>query len=211
MNQHLVSLVSLAAMHLLAAMVPGPNTVVVGWVAATVSRRAGFQAALGVAAASLVWVGLALFGVGALLADTGWIYRAFRLAGAAYLLFVGFRLLRRGGRRAGVEGAPPLSARRPFLAGVLTTLSNPKSAVFWTSVFLVAVPPDAPAWLYAAIVAVTGVQALLWYGAVGLMLSSDAAKRSYRRVARALDLLAGGAMTLFGLRLGYEAGREALR
>ncbi len=209
--EYLPSLLTLAGMHLLMAMLPGPNTVVVSWLSATASRAEGLRAAGGVVIASLVWVVLSLFGVGTLLVEAGAVYAALRLLGAAYLVYVGVRMLR-AGLRASVPGAadnrPALAGKRPFVAGMLTTLSNPKSAVFWTSAFLVAVPAHAPAWLYAAIVAVIAVQSALWYGTVALLLSTGVAKRSYLRIARWLDLVAGGVMVALGLRLAEEVRRE---
>lgn len=210
--EFLPSLLTLAGMHLLAAMLPGPNTVVVSWLSATASRRDGLGAMAGVVTASLVWVVLSLWGFGAVLLEAGWLYRVLRLLGAAYLVYVGVRMLRAGWQRRTLVGSeaerPPLAGRRPFMAGLMTTLSNPKSAVFWTSAFLVAVPPHAPAWLYLAIVAVIGVQATLWYGAVALLLSTGVARANYLRLARYLDGLAGGVMVFLGVRLADEVRRE---
>lgn len=169
------------------------------------------KAAAGVAAASLVWVALALWGVGALLLEAGSLYRLLRLAGAAYLVYVGLRMLRAGLAAEGAAsgGTPRLAGRSPFATGLMTTLSNPKSAVFWTSAFLVAVPPHAPGWVYGAILAIVAVQSLLWYGAIALFFSTGFARRLYLRVTRVLDLLAGGVMVALGLKLADEVRREA--
>lgn len=211
--EYLPTLFALAGMHLLMAMLPGPNIVVVSWLSATASRGSGLLAAAGIVAASLLWVILSMLGVGTLLLEAGWLYRLLRLAGAAYLVYVGIRMLHGALRRgAGMPVAPPgfaaLAGRHPFLAGFTTTLSNPKSAVFWTSAFLVMVPPQAPAWLYAVIVGVIGLQATLWYGAVALFFSTGLARRIYERLSRRLDLLAGGIMVLLGLKLADEVRRE---
>lgn len=204
------NLVGLATMHLLMAMLPGPNTVVVGWYSATRSRSDGLKAVAGVVVASLLWVVLAIGGVGALLLEAGWLYRALRFVGAAYLIYVGVRLLRAGfGPKGNAQGAPPqLAGRSPFTAGLLTTLSNPKSAVFWTSAFLVALPPHAPGWVYPTIVAIVAVQSAIWYGTLALFFSTGVAQKLYQRIARALDLLAGGVMVALGLKLVDELRRE---
>ena len=204
------NLVGLATMHLLMAMLPGPNTVVVGWYSATRPRSDGLKAVAGVVVASLLWVVLAIGGVGALLLEAGWLYRALRFVGAAYLIYVGVRLLRAGfGPKGNAQGAPPqLAGRNPFTAGLLTTLSNPKSAVFWTSAFLVALPPHAPGWVYPTIVAIVAVQSAIWYVTLALFFSTGVAQNLYQRIARALDLLAGGVMVALGLKLVDELRRE---
>lgn len=203
------NLVGLATMHILMAMLPGPNTVVVGWYSATRSRNDGLKAVAGVVVASLLWVVLAIGGVGALLLEAGWLYRALRFVGAAYLIYVGVRLLRAGfGPKGNGQAPPQLAGRNPFMAGLMTTLSNPKSAVFWTSAFLVALPPHAPDWVYPTIVAIIGVQSTLWYGTLALFFSTGVAQKLYQRIARYLDLLAGGVMIALGLKLADELRRE---
>lgn len=208
----LPNLLTLAGMHILMAMLPGPNTVVVSWVSATRSRAEGLTAAAGIVAASLVWVVFALWGVGSMLMEAGALYRLLRLLGAAYLVYVGIRLIRAGiassGTPAGAAAQPRHLGRNPFSMGVMTTLSNPKSAVFWTSAFLVAVPPHAPAWFYAAILAVITVQSTLWYGFVALFFSTGFARQQYQRMARWLDLVAGTVMIGLGLKLADEVRRE---
>ena len=82
------------------------------------------------------------------------------------------------------------------------------SAVFWTSAFLVAVPPHAPAWVYAAIVATIAMQSALWYGAVVLLFSTSLARQHYQCLAHRLDLLAGAMMVALGLKLADEVRRE---
>lgn len=211
----LPALAGLAVMHLLAAATPGPSIAMVSYLSAAHSRRAGLLAAAGMVTASLTWVVLCLAGVGALLIEAGALYRGLRLLGAAYLVYLGMRALAGAVRRSGTSAAAnpptPTVARRPFLIGLMTTFSNPKSAVFWTSLFIVAVPPDAPAWFYAAIVGIVLAQSSLWYGFVALALSTGAMRRAYGRAARWLDGATGVVMVTLGLRLAWEVRREATR
>ncbi len=207
------NLLALAGMHILMAMLPGPNTVVVSWQSATRSRREGLLTVAGVVVASLIWVALALWGVGALLLEAGWLYRALRLLGAAYLVYVGVRMIRAGLRQGAWEmaAAPPrIFGKSPFTMGLTTTLSNPKSAVFWTSAFLVAVPPHAPDWVYIAILAIIAVQSAAWYGGLALFFSTGFARAQYLRLARKLDLFAGAVMIALGLKLADEVRRELM-
>ncbi len=208
----LPNLLTLAGMHILMAMLPGPNTVVVSWVSATRSRAEGLLAASGVVLASLIWVAFALWGVGSMLLEAGWLYRLLRLLGAAYLLYLGVRLIASGlaSRTSPSASQPKIVGRNPFTTAVATTLSNPKSAVFWTSAFLVAVPPHAPAWFYAAILAVIAMQTFLWYGSVALFFSTGFARQQYLRLSRWLDLLAGVVLVGLGLRLAEEVRREVV-
>lgn len=211
-----IVLATLSGMHILMAMLPGPNTVVVSYFAAAQSRRAGLVAMAGVVTASLLWVGLSLMGIGVLLQEAGTLYRVLRILGAAYLIYVAIRLLlaARKPRAVATDVTTPPKlgwiGRHPFRAGLLTTLSNPKSAVFWTSLFAVAIPAHAPAWFYGAVVTITGVQSALWYGLIALALSTGLARRAYTTLSRWLDGLAGIVMLALGLKLADELRREAM-
>ncbi|MCW5694725.1 MAG: LysE family transporter [Pseudolabrys sp.] len=205
----LPTLLQLSLLHILMAMIPGPNTVVVSYVSARVSRRAGLKAVGGVVAGSAIWVTLSMFGVGVLLLEAGLIYRALRWAGAAYLVYVGLRMLLAGAGSANGQ-RPAQGERSPFIAGLLTTLSNPKSAVFWTSVFVIVMPAHAPAWFYAAVLALIVAQSFAWYAFVALALSTSFARRHYLRFALWLDRLAGVIMIGLGLRLAYELRNEMI-
>jgi threonine efflux protein len=200
------SLLHIALIHILMAMVPGPNTVVVSFCSAGTSRGAGLRAAGGVAAASFVWASLSLAGVGVLLANAGDVFRLMRVAGAIYLVWVGIKMLR-SRPRSDVDARKTVYGS-PFLAGVFTTLSNPKSAVFWTSVFAVVIPAHAPAWFFAAVLAVVTLQSFLWYGTVALALSSPFSRNNYARLTAALNRVAGSCMVLFGLKIANDVRAE---
>ncbi len=198
-------LLHLSLIHLLMAMVPGPNTVVVGHCSAQVSRRAGLSAAAGVAAASVVWVSLSLLGIGALLLHAGELFRLLRLLGAAYLVYIGVKMLLVGG---GAAAETPRLYRSPLRAGFLTTLGNPKSAIFWTSVFSVVVPAQAPSWFYGMVLALIGTQSFLWYGTIAMTFSLRVVRNGYARLNRIFTRIAGGCMLFFGLRIVDELRQE---
>lgn len=200
------ALAALAVLHLLAAMVPGPNTVVVSHLAAAHSRATAFRAVAGIVTATGTWVVLTLSGVAVLLHQSEDLFWLMRVAGTLYLLYAGVRLL--GGllRHAAGAAAIEVAPGAPFRRGLLTTLSNPKSGVFWTSVFAVAVPTGAPIGFYLAAVALILAQSALWYGLVALVFASGPARRAYRQAAKWLEAVAGLAMIGFGIKLAI-AGR----
>lgn len=208
----LAPLAVIAATYLAAAATPGPNMMLVGHVAAGRSRGAGLAAAAGVAAGTLIWLVLSLAGIGLLMQQAGDVYRLLRLFGAAYLVFVGVRMLLAGWRgpagAAQGRAATAPRGRSPFVLGLLTNLTNPKSAVFWTSVFMVVLPARIGLGFEVALVAVILSLAFLWYGFVAVAFSTAAVRRSYAAAARWLDGATGLIMIGLGLKLADEVRRE---
>jgi threonine/homoserine/homoserine lactone efflux protein len=139
------------------------------------------------------------------LLEAGELYRAIRYLGAMYLVVVGIQMLWRAWRSTqSLIESGPASTRAPFTSSVLTNVSNPKSAVFWTSVFALLVPPNAPVWFIAAAVAIVVGQTALWYSFVAFFISTFTARKVYTRLGRWLDIIAGAVMVALGLRLAFD-------
>jgi threonine/homoserine/homoserine lactone efflux protein len=128
-------LASLIAFFLAAGLItvtPGLDTALVLRATTSEGRRAGWWAALGVGAGCLVWGAAVALGLGAVLAASSRLFALIRFAGAAYLIWMGLRLIL--SRREGYAGpAAPTPRGHPFRRGLLTNLLNPKVGVFYVS------------------------------------------------------------------------------
>ena len=110
---------------------PGQDMILV------MSRSIAQGSAAGVATAAGVSVGLvghtllATLGLGAILRTSEWLFLALKLAGAAYLVYLGLQLLRTRDHQLAVPAGAARSLWRLFLDGALSNVSNPKIAVFY--------------------------------------------------------------------------------
>jgi len=200
---YVVVLLGLAVVHLLAVASPGPSTVLVIQTAAVSGRRAGLLAAFAMMLGALVWAAAALYGLQILFARFEWLYLAFRIAGALYLLYLAYMLLRHAG--APLPEADPsvvrASAWQGFLKALLLQLSNPKVMVFMGSIFVSLLPAQPPAWMDAAVLAIVAINEFTWFALLALVFSGGAARAFYRRTKLWLDRLMGGVLGLLGARL----------
>jgi threonine/homoserine/homoserine lactone efflux protein len=113
---------------------PGPNMVYLVSRSISQGRPAGFLSLAGVALGFLFYVPCAAFGITALLFAVPYAYDALRFAGAAYLLYIVWQVLKPGGASPfQVRPLPPDSPRRLFVMGFLTNLLNPKVAMLYLS------------------------------------------------------------------------------
>ena len=110
---------------------PGQDMILV------MSRSIAQGSAAGVATAAGVSVGLvghtllATLGLGAILRASEWLFLALKLAGAAYLVYLGVQLLRSRQHELALATGAPRSLPRLFFDGALSNVSNPKIAVFY--------------------------------------------------------------------------------
>lgn len=199
------SFAALLTVWTLALMIPGPDFLAVSHASVARSRRDAVFVGLGVAAAMAVWATTSLVGLTVLLVRFQPVFEAVRFAGAAYLLWLAYQLLRSAARRtlhgpaAGPTSPRARSALSAFRAGFLCNIGNPKAAVFFSSVFAALLPPHVD-WEYRSAIgiAIPAVGAA-WYTLVACLFSAQRIAAAYARARRVVDAVTG---TLFAVLAG---------
>jgi threonine/homoserine/homoserine lactone efflux protein len=202
---HLALLLGIATVQLLAAASPGPSFFVVTRYAISGRREHALAVASGILLATSLWIALAMLGVGALANRAPWLYAALQLAGAGYLIYVGAGMLLNAirGRELALPaaGLTAGSRLRCLRDGLLTNLANPKTVAYYTSLFAVMLPAEAPAWLNVAAAATAWSVSALWWTAVATVFTFGVVQRLFRRIARWIEGLVGAALIFVGVRL----------
>ncbi|PZM16021.1 LysE family translocator [Rhizobium tubonense] len=190
------------------AMSPGPSFVLVSRIAISRSRTAGFSAALGMGVGGVTFATLALLGLNALLMQVAWLYALLKIGGGLYLIYLGIRIWKGATEELRVDapsGPATISPVRNFWFGLATQLSNPKTAIFYGSIFAALLPASPNGWLLMAVPpAVFAVEAG-WYCVVALAFSSSRPRAFYLRLKTWIDRVAGAVMGALGLRLVVES------
>ncbi len=205
-------LLGLFAVDLLSVISPGPNVIVVMETAVVHRTRAALAAVCGIAVGDLLWSLAALLGLSEVFTLWPWLHGAMKIFGGAYLIYLGvmawrsktsLKDLQAAGRPEGhdVERPRARSLASSFFRGLLTTATNPKSIVYWGSIFMLFLEPHMPIWVQASAVSIGVIDALLWYGAVALLFSTEIVQRFYARVERWIRRVTGAVMVGFGAKM----------
>ena len=197
------SLLLIAGVYLLVLASPGPNFFILSQMALNGRRKEARYVVLGLTTGSIFWVVLALAGVATLLAQHPLLAYAVRLLGVAYLIWYGARLLWSAIKPAGPSADALLAGHMAHAAayrtGLLTGVTNPKGAAFWTSAFAALFPATAPLWFYFATVAMVAGLSLVWHLGITVVFGTQALRNGYRRIERAINGCAGAALIFLGL------------
>jgi len=141
------SLASLLAFSLIAfgmVMTPGPNMVYLISRSISQGRVAAFISLVGVGAGFLFYMVSAALGITSLMLAVPYAYDALRMAGAVYLLYLAWQVVRPGGRSPfQVRELKPDSPRKLLLMGLVTNLLNPKVAVMYLSLLPQFIHPES--------------------------------------------------------------------
>ena len=184
---------------ILIALTPGADTALVVRNALATGAPAARRTALGSSAGLLVWGAASACGVAAVLNASAEMFAAVKLAGAAYLIWLGLQAIRDAGAHE------PLGRARsgsPFRQGLFCNLLNPKAGIFFTALLPQFVSPEDPALLVSLLMtAIAAAASLAWLSVYATVVPrfGDVLRRP--RVRRALDRATGAVLIALGVRL----------
>lgn len=217
----LAAALAFAAAAALLTITPGLDTMFVVRTSIASGPRVGMVGGLGVCLGTLVWATASAAGVTAILVASQAAYDTLRIAGAAYLTFVGVRLLWHSRKNAtpqqmsdGVGWAPGQSSSgfEAFRTGLLTNLLNPKVGVFYITLLPQFVPRHAPVLAFSLLLAsIHAAEGIAWFGLLTATTTRVRRLLTKAAVKRWLDRVTAGVFVAFGARLALEGGRIASR
>lgn len=198
-------------------LTPGPDVLYIVSNALRSGTRAGIVAGLGITAGCFVHVFAAAVGVGALLAASATAFTVLKWVGAAYLLWMGVRLLLARAPQAAADLAAlastqPASLRAVFLGGFWTNVLNPKVAIFFLAFVPQFIAPEAPnkALAFVLLGVLFNLNSIPVNSGWALAAAWMARRRSVQRGLYWLDRAAGLMFVGFGVRLALaDAPRSA--
>ncbi len=188
---------------------PGPDTAYIVGRSVAQGRGAGLMSAFGISAGCCVHALACAFGLTALLAASATAFTVIKLVGAAYLIYLGVRMIvaRQAAEPSGAAAAQGTAAkplRQLFMQGFWTNVLNPKVVLFFVSFFPQFVSADSPhkAWAFLTLGAVFVSMSTVWTSLVAWVAGSVTQRFSGKPgVKKWLDRTVGSAFVGLGLRL----------
>ncbi|KOC88658.1 threonine export protein RhtC [Winslowiella iniecta] len=202
----LMLFLTVALVHLIALMSPGPDFFFVSQTAASRSRKEAMLGVLGITLGIVVWAGVALMGLHLILQKMAWLHQVIMVGGGLYLLWMGWQLLcsARNQHKQPVQSEVKVALPqkgRSFLKGFLTNLSNPKAVIYFGSVFSLFVGDDVGAGERWGLFMLIIIETLCWFSLVACIFALPAMRRGYQRLAKWIDGTAGVLFAGFGIHL----------
>ncbi|MEU8676204.1 LysE family transporter [Streptomyces sp. NPDC048560] len=199
----MTEILAVALITVLAVISPGADFAMVVRNSYLYGRRTGVLAATGVAAGVLVHVSYTMLGVGLLIASSTALFTAIKLAGAAYLVYIGVRtFFARNDLSVDLAPASGLSPFGALRAGFLTNALNPKTTLFVVSTFTQVVGPDTALWRQAGYGVFMSVAHFGWFGLVALFFSHSHLRAAMLRRQKILNRSIGSVLVGLGVTLG---------
>jgi threonine/homoserine/homoserine lactone efflux protein len=196
------SIWSFAAVVALLTLTPGLDTALILRTSVLAGRRPAWGVTLGIQLGTLIWGVLTAAGLSALLAASQPAYDVLRWAGAAYLVWMGLRMLLAKAGAESVQEQQAVGFRKGFTRGLVTNLLNPKVGAFYVAMLPQFIPAGVPhAAMGLVLAGVHVAEGLVWSV---LLIGFASLMSGFLRspgVRRFLDRLTGVVIVGFGVRL----------
>jgi threonine/homoserine/homoserine lactone efflux protein len=185
---------------------PGPDMALVTSNALRGGRRAAAAATWGVAVGILAWAVATGLGLAALLSASAAAFWVLKLAGGAYLVYLGLKSLRSGIAGTQVPTSSPRHgvSDRPFLQGLLGNLLNPKAAVVFLTVLPQFIRPGDSVFRLLTMLAIFEAILIGWLHLYGFAIARAGQAPGASGLRRWLSSLTGAILVGLGVRLAFE-------
>jgi threonine/homoserine/homoserine lactone efflux protein len=194
--------ISVALIHLLAAISPGPSFVVCLRTAASEGFATAAALSFGFGLGAVLWAAGAMAGLALLFELVPAVFVGLKVVGGLFLIYIAVMMWRHAPEpMPQVNDSAPRSARAAIWFGFLTFATNPKPAIFFGAVFVGLVPVDATLPARLGLLAVIFANETLWYILVSRVFSLPKARAAYARAKAWVDRSFGALIAAFGLKI----------
>lgn len=198
----MTELIAVALITILAVISPGPDFAMVTRNSYLFGRRTGLQCALGIALGVQVHVFYTMFGVSLLAHYAQPVLQGIKLAGACYLVYMGWKtFFNRAQVDRDLSARPPITGWQALYSGFLTNALNPKTTLFVVSTYTQLVSPGTPlSWQFGYGLFMSFAH-WIWFGAVAWSVSSPFLRRVLLDHQLAADRVVGAVLMALGAAL----------
>ncbi|CAG37023.1 LysE family translocator [Desulfotalea psychrophila] len=200
---YLPELISVSVIAVLMAISPGADFVMVTRNSVFYSRSAGIFSALGVSFAIWIHVAYSIAGLALIISKSIVLFSVIKYLGAAYLIYIGWKTLRSKSLIDIDESSTVnvLSQWSAFKVGFVTNALNPKTTIFFLSIFTQVVNPQTPLWMQLIYGLIISLSHLVWFSVVAIFLSQPALLQLFKKSKKNIERVVGGVLIGFGLKV----------
>lgn len=204
-------LLTICVLHFVAQLSPGPDVLLIAKSAATTTRKNTLKIILGISLGIVVWVCLTLLGFTVLIEQFPWIQTLLMILGGFFLAKMGWAMLSGGLKslhqenQLDVEDLQVKKSPHYLLMGLLTNLSNPKTLIYFSSVFSLALSSSAATYLKMQLAIIIPLQTFIVFTLFMLIMSMPKIKNIYQKSGAYIDIISGILFLFFAIWLWLDS------
>lgn len=208
--QYLPIILTVALVHLLAVISPGPDFIMITRNSLIYSRRTGIYTAIGLGLGILVHVTYSLVGIGLLISQSILLFNIIKYLGAAYLIYIGYKSLTSKSADLHLqsqEHKTDISRLNAVKIGFITNVTNPKATLFFLSLFTLVINPNTPFAVKLFMGAEMSIVTALWFILVAYLISHHLIKNRINKVQRWAEKFIGVILIALGIKVALATSK----
>ncbi|MBO1896016.1 LysE family transporter [Shewanella sp. BF02_Schw] len=202
-NTYMAEIITVSTIAIFMAMLPGADFVMVTRTSIYNGRLAGLYTSLGMALSVCIHASYSIAGLAVVIANSAWLFNSIKYLGAAYLIYIAWQLLTTRAllnaeqNNQTVNISPFASVRLGFTCNIL----NPKTSIFFLSIFTQVVSLDTPLIMQVGYGLIIMLAHFIWYIGVVLLLSHPNILPRFNQHKQKIDKAAGSILMLIAIKL----------
>jgi RhtB (resistance to homoserine/threonine) family protein len=206
--EYLPIILTVAVVHLLAVMSPGPDFLMILRNSIVYTRKTGVYSAIGLGLGILVHVTYCLIGLAVIISQSIVIFSIIKYIGVAYLLYIGIKSLRAKPSTAITESSDihyqELSRWQAIRSGFITNATNPKATLFFLGLFTLVIDPATPLGIKLIMAVEVVAATVAWFSLVAVIVSHRAVRTRIHKIQHHVERVMGGILILLGIKVATE-------
>lgn len=203
---------TVAVVHLLAVMSPGPDFVMISRNSLIYSRKTGVYSAIGLGLGILVHVTYSLVGIGLIISKSILLFSILKFVGAAYLIYIGYQCLQAKPRQEkNIENKKTkpgdLGKLQAIRMGFLTNVLNPKATLFFFALFTQVISTNTPKIIQALYGLEMSIMTFSWFALVASALSLNIIRVRFASVHHHLERTFGVILIALGIKVAVSSSK----
>lgn len=208
----ITQLLTIALIHLLAVMSPGPDFAMVTRNSLIYSRKVAIYTSLGIALGISVHVAYSLLGIGFIISKSIILFSVIKYIGASYLLFIGYKSLKAKPAVALIDKSfskneREISFKSAVWTGFLTNVLNPKATLFFLALFTQVVNPLTPKLIQLFYGFEMMFITFIWFSIVSILFSNSLVKIRINKFQHYIERLTGVVLICLGIKVALASNK----
>ncbi|MCK5084294.1 MAG: LysE family transporter [Candidatus Pacebacteria bacterium] len=207
---YLAEFITVAIVHFLAIMSPGPDFAMITRNSLVYSKSTGIYSSIGLAIGILLHVSYSLIGIGFIISKSIVLFSIIKFLGAAYLIYIGYKSLKAKPNKINSEKLKEsidLKRNEAIKMGFLTNALNPKVTLFFLSLFTQIINPETPFIIQALCGIEMSFMTFVWFSFVATVLSYKTIKSKFSLFQHHFEKIFGVILIALGIKVAMSSSK----
>ena len=202
-NTYLTEIIAVSTIAIFMAILPGADFVMVTRTSINNGRLAGLYMSLGMCLSVCIHASYSIAGLAVVITNSPWLFSAIKYLGAAYLIYIAWQLLttREPVNKDQSTSTSKMSALMALRLGFTCNILNPKTSIFFLSIFTQVVSVDTPLIMQISYGLIIMLAHFIWYSGIALLLSHPQILPRFNRQKQKIDKIAGFILMIIAINL----------